>query len=297
MKFGPLGFLSKSKLSPLHCYSFSSVAAPPSVVLVLVGVRHQPTLEWKHKFDSCHQHALSYSLTMKPFNDPGTVWTPVMENTFSSPFLSQESCGGTRLCDVVLVSPQPSGNEGQTGNIHKERERLRLVLKQMGRIKCPSEVCSPSFFCVPFSFPFSHSLLVLLSNLLHFHLSDFHNTFSSLIICQFQFWSPFSSGSPFCFCLLLPLIPFSYMPCSWHVAQNHINTLLPITHTRVQKAERGGERAAKNRLYALTCPHIEKWAVSSCFLCLFNSSHQILTNSRNSVPLNLHFVPLIQFRA
>ncbi|TNM86975.1 hypothetical protein fugu_007205 [Takifugu bimaculatus] len=40
---------------------------------------------------------------------------------------------------------KPSGSEGQTDDIHKERERLRLVLKQMGRIKCPSEGCSSHF--------------------------------------------------------------------------------------------------------------------------------------------------------
>lgn len=207
-------------------------------------------------------------------------------------------CGGTHLFDVVFVPPQPSGSEGQTGDIHKERERLRLVLKQMGRIKCPSEVCCPSLFCVPFSFPFSQSLRLLLSHVLHFPLPDFHNTFSSLVMRQFYFCFFFFLRLPFSF---LPpftsLTPFSYMPCSWHVAQNHINTLLPITHTRVQKAERGRERAAKHRLYALTCHHTEKLTVSSCFLCLFNCSHQILTNSHNTVPLNLHFVPLIQFWA
>ena len=53
-----------------------------------------------------------------------------------------------------VCSPQPSGSEGQTGDKHKERERLRRVLKQMGRIKCPSEVCAPSFFLSPFLFSF-----------------------------------------------------------------------------------------------------------------------------------------------
>lgn len=53
-------------------------------------------------------------------------------------------CGGKCSCDIVFVSPQPSGSEGQTGDEHEERERLRRVLKQMGRIKCPSEVCAPS---------------------------------------------------------------------------------------------------------------------------------------------------------
>lgn len=74
----------------------------------------------------------------------------MMENTFSSLFfLSQERGGGVVVehtyVTLCLLPSQPSGSEGQTDDIHKERERLRLVLKQMGRIKCPSEVCSTSF--------------------------------------------------------------------------------------------------------------------------------------------------------
>ncbi|MEQ2185638.1 hypothetical protein GOODEAATRI_020289, partial [Goodea atripinnis] len=46
-----------------------------------------------------------------------------------------------KLMRRCVCSPsQPSGSEGQTGSEHEERERLRRVLKQMGRIKCPSEV-------------------------------------------------------------------------------------------------------------------------------------------------------------
>ncbi|KAF7662816.1 hypothetical protein LDENG_00225660 [Lucifuga dentata] len=42
-------------------------------------------------------------------------------------------------------STKPSRSEGQTGDEQEERERLRRVLKQMGRIKCPSEGCSAHF--------------------------------------------------------------------------------------------------------------------------------------------------------
>lgn len=38
-----------------------------------------------------------------------------------------------------------SGNDDQAADEHEERERLRRVLKQMGRIKCPSEGCSAHF--------------------------------------------------------------------------------------------------------------------------------------------------------
>ncbi|KAM6977101.1 zinc finger protein 512B [Aplochiton taeniatus] len=42
-------------------------------------------------------------------------------------------------------SSTPSGSEGQAGDEQEERERLRRVLKQMGRIKCPSEGCTAHF--------------------------------------------------------------------------------------------------------------------------------------------------------
>lgn len=117
---------------------------------------------------------------------------------------------------------------------------------------------------------------------------SFTSHFPLSLSARFDFVSPFSSGFSFFVCLppFTSLSPFSFMPCFWHDAQNHINTLLPITHTRVQKAERGREGAAKNRLSTVTCPHTEKWAVSSCSLCLFNRSCKILTTCPNTIPLN-----------
>ncbi|XP_075957167.1 zinc finger protein 512B isoform X3 [Anarhichas minor] len=44
-----------------------------------------------------------------------------------------------------LSQSTPSGSEGQMGDKHEERERLRRVLKQMGRIKCPSEHCGKTY--------------------------------------------------------------------------------------------------------------------------------------------------------
>ncbi|KAJ8408115.1 hypothetical protein AAFF_G00263430 [Aldrovandia affinis] len=40
---------------------------------------------------------------------------------------------------------KPSGSEGHAGDGQEERERLRRVLKQMGKLKCPSEGCSAHF--------------------------------------------------------------------------------------------------------------------------------------------------------
>ncbi|XP_018612288.1 zinc finger protein 512B isoform X1 [Scleropages formosus] len=42
-------------------------------------------------------------------------------------------------------SKQPSGREGPEGDEQQERERLRKVLKQMGKLKCPNEGCSAHF--------------------------------------------------------------------------------------------------------------------------------------------------------
>ncbi|XP_070695710.1 zinc finger protein 512B isoform X2 [Pempheris klunzingeri] len=55
------------------------------------------------------------------------------------------SKAGLNYHTMAEHSTKPSGSEGQTGDKHKERERLRRVLKQMGRIKCPSEHCGKSY--------------------------------------------------------------------------------------------------------------------------------------------------------
>lgn len=273
MKFAPLGFLH-THYSPLHFSSFFSLAAVPSVVLVLAGVWHQPTLEWKHEFDSCHKHALSNSLTMKPFSDPGTVWTPEMENTFSSPFffLSQGGRGGVvvghanaTLCFFPL---SPRGAKARRGTSMRREKGCAECSNRWDESSVLVKYVPLLSSCVPFSH-FSHSLLPLLSCVIHFHLSNFFflscHIFLSPHLPVSILFLPLAQALFLCLPPFTSLPPFSFMPCSWHVAQNHINTLLPITHTRVQKTERGRERAAKNRLSAVTCPHAEKWAVSSCF--------------------------------
>ncbi|KAM4610453.1 zinc finger protein 512B isoform 2-T3 [Polymixia lowei] len=55
------------------------------------------------------------------------------------------SKAGLNYHTMAEHSTKPSGSEGQTGDEQEERERLRRVLKQMGRIKCPSEGCSAHF--------------------------------------------------------------------------------------------------------------------------------------------------------
>uniref|UniRef100_A0A8C2Z4U9 Zinc finger protein 512B n=1 Tax=Cyclopterus lumpus TaxID=8103 RepID=A0A8C2Z4U9_CYCLU len=55
------------------------------------------------------------------------------------------SKAGLNYHTMAEHSTKPSGSERQTGDKQEERERLRRVLKQMGRIKCPSEGCSVHF--------------------------------------------------------------------------------------------------------------------------------------------------------
>lgn len=55
------------------------------------------------------------------------------------------SKAGLNYHTMAEHSTKPSGSEGQTDDKHNERERLRRALKQMGRIKCPSEGCSAHF--------------------------------------------------------------------------------------------------------------------------------------------------------
>ncbi|XP_029995070.1 zinc finger protein 512B isoform X2 [Sphaeramia orbicularis] len=55
------------------------------------------------------------------------------------------SKAGLNYHTMTEHSSKPSGSEDQTGDEHEERERLRRVLKQIGRIKCPSEGCSAHF--------------------------------------------------------------------------------------------------------------------------------------------------------
>lgn len=122
--------------------------------------------------------------------------------------------GDTRLCDIVFASPQPSGSDDQTLDEQEEREILRRVLKQMGRIKCPSEVCTLTMGI----FDFIHSILYMSLPVFwyrHMHLYDTvcHVEFSPVLSCQFQFRFSHSSGCAISVCLLLPLFPVSLTPC------------------------------------------------------------------------------------
>ncbi|XP_048839584.1 zinc finger protein 512B isoform X2 [Brienomyrus brachyistius] len=55
------------------------------------------------------------------------------------------SKAGLNYHTMAEHSSQPSGGEGQAGDEQEERDRLRRVLKQMGRIKCPVQGCSAHF--------------------------------------------------------------------------------------------------------------------------------------------------------
>eukprot|EP00063_Salmo_salar_P072600 XP_014047435.1 PREDICTED: zinc finger protein 512B-like isoform X1 [Salmo salar] len=56
------------------------------------------------------------------------------------------SKAGLNYHTMAEHSSKALGSEDQMGDGQEERERLRRVLKQMGRIKCPRESCSAHFF-------------------------------------------------------------------------------------------------------------------------------------------------------
>ncbi|XP_077464430.1 zinc finger protein 512B isoform X1 [Stigmatopora argus] len=55
------------------------------------------------------------------------------------------SKAGLNYHNMAEHNSKSSWNEGQVDDEHEERERLRRILKQMGRIRCPSEGCSAHF--------------------------------------------------------------------------------------------------------------------------------------------------------
>ncbi|XP_023654671.2 zinc finger protein 512B isoform X2 [Paramormyrops kingsleyae] len=55
------------------------------------------------------------------------------------------SKAGLNYHTMAEHNSQPSGGEGQAGDEQEERDRLRRVLKQMGRLKCPVQGCSAHF--------------------------------------------------------------------------------------------------------------------------------------------------------
>uniref|UniRef100_A0A8C7NB89 Zinc finger protein 512B n=1 Tax=Oncorhynchus kisutch TaxID=8019 RepID=A0A8C7NB89_ONCKI len=56
------------------------------------------------------------------------------------------SKAGLNYHTMAEHSSKALGSEDQMGDVQLERERLRRVLKQTGRIKCPKESCSAHFF-------------------------------------------------------------------------------------------------------------------------------------------------------
>lgn len=142
-----------------------------------------------------------------------------------------------------LFPSKPSGSEGQTDDIHKERERLRLVLKQMGRIKCPSEVCIPSFsLCL--SLILSYSLLCFV---IHIHFSKFANTvlFPLSSFANLRFF--------FCFLLSQSCFPWGLLLTSW--AEPHEHSALLTLQCKKRKI--------------LKCSHTEKLRICSFFFLSF----------------------------
>lgn len=153
-----------------------------------------------------------------------------------------------------LFPSQPSGSEGQTDDIHKERERLRLVLKQMGRIKCPSEVCITSFF-LSLSLSFFPTLHSVMSFRLIFQLIKVLFPPSSCANLSFVF----------SFYLSQPFFPWGLLPTSWPETHGYSALLM------LQCKKRNN----------LKCPHTENLSTPllfHVFLIKFSSCYIPITS-------------------
>lgn len=198
MKSAPLGFLTKSRLSPVPCTSLLSPPWQP---------RHLLFWSWLG-FGTSPRSSENTSLTVV-INMPwvtASPWNHLMilaqcehmrwKTHFHHHFFSQVRREGeltwwdtlTRRC---VCSPSALGERRPDGR-HAQGERKAAPSAQTdGTNQVSYWGMHPLFLPVSlFSFPFSHSSLLLLSGVLHFHcltFLSFHVTFSSLHICQFQF--------------------------------------------------------------------------------------------------------------
>lgn len=118
-------------------------------------------------------------------------------------FFSQEGEGGVVVghtyATFCLFPLSPRGAKARRATSTRREKDCAECSNRWDESNVLVRYALPLSSCVPFSFPFSYSVLPLLSRVLHFHLSDFsvfHVTFSSLLICQFRF----------CFSLFLGLL-------------------------------------------------------------------------------------------
>lgn len=101
-----------------------------------------------------------------------------MENTFSSPFfLRQEGGGGVAVghayATLCLFPPSPRGAKARRATSTRREKGCAECSNRWDESSVLVRYVLPLSSCVPFSFLFSHSLLLLLSCVLHFHLSNF----------------------------------------------------------------------------------------------------------------------------
>lgn len=164
---------------------------------------------------------------------------------------------GHAYVTLCLFPPQPSGSEGQTGDKHEERERLRRVLKQMGRIKCPSEVCAPFFFPCPFLFSFL-SLFATLAFLcpsipfiqlfcLSCHIFPSPHLPVSILLLPFPQALLFVTASSYLSPSLLDMLP-----------KTTSTLCFPLLTLECKMQREEDKELQKNRLSTVTCPHTKK---------------------------------------
>lgn len=219
-----------------------------------------------------------------------------MENTFSSPFSIQgkggKCCARVTLC---LFPFSPRGAKARRATFTMREKGCAWFLNRWEESSVlPRYAVPPSLL----SLSPLHSLILyysVASSCPSFHLFDFHNKFSSLVICQFQFcFSIFLSPHPFHFCPVLALsLPFPVCVALDTLPRSTSTLCFPLLTLQCKKL-----KLDEGELQNIDSRHdmSSHWK-TMCFLCLFYCSLQILTTSCNTVPLNLPIVPLAQFCA
>lgn len=242
IKFDPQGI--PQWLPPSRCQSFLPWQCGHLLYWSWLGFGTSSALQGKHKFDSCHKHALSYALE-KPF-----IWSfvsadvAVMENTFQvRRGKERRCCARVTLC---LFPLSPRGAKARRATFTKRGRGCAWCWNRW------EESSVPPRYAIP---PSSLSLSLFHSCIPDSSVASPCPSFSFIWLSQHIFFSSTLTGRVLVLFLRFPqllppfvprptsLAPFSCMRSSWHCAQIHINTLLPITHTTVQKAD---ERELQN---------------------------------------------------
>lgn len=115
-------------------------------------------------------------------------------------------CGGMLIATLCLFPLSPRGAKARRATSTRREKGCAECSNRWDESSVLVRYADPLSSYVPFSFPFSHSLLLLCPSFPCVHLLCLTcHIFLSPHLPVSIFVSPFSSGSSFCVCLLLPL--------------------------------------------------------------------------------------------